>query len=60
MMEHFTRILYMNVRNVNIQLIQTTSIFLQNIQQETKKCKNKSFYNLYFSFRLHPMPSLLK
>lgn len=39
MMEHFTRILNLNYRNVNIQLIQTTSIFLQNISQETKRCK---------------------
>lgn len=39
MMEHFTRILNLNNRNVNLQLIQTTSIFLQNINTETKRCK---------------------
>lgn len=40
MMEHFIRVLNFNNRNVSIQLIQTTSIFLQNISQETKRCKS--------------------
>ena len=39
MMEHFCRILAMDNRQVNLQLIQTTSIFVQNISQEEKRCK---------------------
>ena len=36
-MEHFVRILNFNNRFVNLQLIQTSSIFLQNISAETKR-----------------------
>ena len=35
----FVCILRLNNRLVNIQLIQTTSILLQNIKAEEKKCK---------------------
>ena len=35
----FASILNLNNRLINIQLIQTTSILLQNIKAEEKKCK---------------------
>ena len=46
----FTSILAMNNRLINIQLIQTTSILLQNIKAEEKKCKSRSL--LFFSSNL--------
>lgn len=36
-LEHFSRILSLNNRLVNMQLIQTTSIFLINIEKPTSK-----------------------
>ena len=39
--KNFASILNLNNRLVNIQLIQTTSILLQNIKAEEKKCKCK-------------------
>lgn len=44
-LESFSKILMMNNRFVNMQLIQTSSIFLYNIDQMTKKCKISSINN---------------
>lgn len=38
-LERFQYILGLNNRFINMQLIQTSSIFLYNISQQTKKCK---------------------
>ena len=43
----FTSILAQNNRLINIQLIQTTSILLQNIKAEEKKCKYHTKLNLF-------------
>ena len=46
-LESFSRILNLNNRFVNMQLIQTSSIFLQNINAMTKKCKERFFLTSY-------------
>ena len=59
----FASILNMNNRLINIQLIQTTSILLQNIKAEEKKCKYYLSLHLAYSLtpfafhftRLHPL-----
>lgn len=56
-LESFVNLLVLNNRFVNMQLIQTSSIFLQNIDQMTKKCNNYcviEFCRLYFE------PSILE
>ena len=53
----FASILNMNNRLINIQLIQTTSILLQNIKAEEKKCK--SYLILHLASSLTPLLSIL-
>ena len=47
--KNFASILNLNNRLVNIQLIQTTSILLQNIKAEEKKCKYKIAIRLKYT-----------
>ena len=54
-LECFVKILNLNNRFANMQLIQTSSIFLQNIDQMTKKCKVVYFvYSLLDYILSHP------
>lgn len=53
-LECFGNILNLNNRFANIQLIQTSSIFLQNIDQMTKKCNCHYHFNFIDYILSHP------